>query len=953
MVAVLSASAAAVFPADRQVTAIRWPGGGPAPRVGEAHTPLLLAQHHPDALRVRLTCDAIEAAAPGRTLFATTRGAGGVAVSTDKDRVTVHLPAEATAPLVEAKRSHCPIVLTFSKSSWTFDAGANPRLAGQVPRAPVVSVLRTDVPIGSKDGAALLDVIVVAGPPATSPSKGQKALIAFTILAMGGSVLALGPRLPRRMRRSGGRRLWMPASVLPLVAVGMTMGLGAWWAIVGPVLYDDGWVLSTVQNSFASGQYSNYFDEFGATFPLGWLYDTLLAVIARLSPSLIALRGVSFLVLAASWYVLSHGLRMAIGRPPAAGVATMSAALLLFHVAWTNTLRPEPFVSLGSAICMVGVMSFHRRPRLAPIVVASTGAALATTLHPAGVVAWAPLVVAGWPILVWLQNRTRTVRVTLLTVALLVTSLTLLVLFADTDFATWQQNRALFVGGSAHSQSWRDELYRYSLLLQEPYGVAARRGSIFLGVGAIALYAMRQRRDSDAASAIPVQSMAVALALLLLTPSKWPWHLGGLAAFAALALAVEVERAARDSETDPGRGPLLFRRLGIAAVSAVVASTAWRGGDFWHPFALVTGFGSGAKNIVEVDLSNPVAWLVVAATLVGAAAVVARWHLVDAPSSSALCGLDWMPAIVASSLAVVTIAGFTVDAASRAPGWSLARQNVKSLTGASCGLAEHTVVEDYEAGAPWTKAPPFAEDVAVSAGALGAPESMREHAVQTPARPLARWTGSTGGGNAAIGTPWFLRPSDAKPLAGVVDVQLPARPELQLFAQTAAPGFEAVPLVLPAGAPGDWVPVRIHVPWAGGPTRIVAAGTSEAEVAVAIGTPRSAPRRNLDELLRSNRWTVLVTPQYRTYFPCIEAPTVRAGVATVPDLIIADDSHPHQPTSPFLHLRDAFDLEEWPALIDGAPPGWALRVVRVRPVEPSTVVAPVSLDADDAAALLR
>src|SRR5262249_29426753 len=156
-----------------------------------------------------------------------------------------------------------------------------------------------------------------------------------------------------------------------------------WW-FVGPVLYDDGWVLATVLKFSRNGTFSNYYDIFDTQYPLGFVQFLLHFVSSRVSTSLLWMRFPVLLIGGATWAVV----RTYLGRLDAASGRAARGALacmfLLFWFAWLSTLRPEPIIAMLSAIALVAVQRFYRDAAFGALVVAGFAAVVAVSIHPEG-----------------------------------------------------------------------------------------------------------------------------------------------------------------------------------------------------------------------------------------------------------------------------------------------------------------------------------------------------------------------------------------------------------------------------------------------------------------------------------------------------------------------------------------------------------------------------------------
>ena len=121
---------------------------------------------------------------------------------------------------------------------------------------------------------------------------------------------------------------------------------------------------------------------------------------------------------------------------------------------------------------------------------------------------------------------------------LVASSIGILLLFADTDLASWRRNRALFANDGFHSRGVREELDRYHDLLGN--GTIPQIATVLFGGIALVALAGALRRSGNIAAPLPFVSLAATVVMLAILPSKWIYHFGSAAALFAAAVAVGV-----------------------------------------------------------------------------------------------------------------------------------------------------------------------------------------------------------------------------------------------------------------------------------------------------------------------------------------------------------------------------------------------------------------------------
>lgn len=655
LVGAVAAVVAVIGPAHHDRTFVeRAPAGG-------AFEPVLVAAHRPQSLRAVVPCVyASRDGAPAEVL-GTTRdvavaerlslraGAGTVVAVLGTDEVVrVDVRAPTAAP--------CEVVLEIEArdlgaATWTLRSSSAPEdgATAEAP-PPVVSGFAA----GERAGEVRASLATFDA--SSHPSARQWFAVVVAVLATLAAALALARG---DGRASSGRRRARPWGRADAVVVAVTV---AWW-LAGPWFFDDGWLMATVRARAGSGSFSNYFDTLGSQMPLGFGHHVLLWPFAAFGAPFVWWRLVPVLSTLATWVVLRRIHARLAGVD--ADLVALAAAHLVFVVAWTMTLRPEPMVALLAAVALDATLRHRDTGRPAALATAATAAGVAMTLHPSGVVAAAPLVLAVAPLVARLR-RDRGAWLGLVTAAAIAGTATTLLLFADSDLARWRRDRGAFAGDGFHSRGVLDELDRYRDLLAN--GTVAQLASVLLTAVALAALLVEARRRSAHAARDVVLVVVVAVGLLALTPSKWTYHFGSLAAFAAVCVALQATRA-------PGTRTRTFVALG----TALAAARAFR-----HPRDAQYFIELGARAPALLGRSWP--WLLVAVAL-----------LVVAHRRPALARRS-----VTAALAVVVATSLVVDAARPVldgPAWALGRAGLADAVRGGCPFADDVEVSDLDAAA--------------------------------------------------------------------------------------------------------------------------------------------------------------------------------------------------------------------------------------------------------------
>ncbi len=144
-------------------------------------------------------------------------------------------------------------------------------------------------------------------------------------------------------------------------------------------------------------------------------------------------------------------------------------------LAWGMTVRPEPVTALLATGVLACMVRFVDRGSVTPLAAAALMAPLAVTGHHAGVVAFAPVLVAAPSVLRWARdNRTQAV-------ASITASLALgRSVFVGSDFQQRRADIETYRTLTSTATTWRDELLRYARLSEFPNATPLRRGSVVL-----------------------------------------------------------------------------------------------------------------------------------------------------------------------------------------------------------------------------------------------------------------------------------------------------------------------------------------------------------------------------------------------------------------------------------------------------------------------------------------
>lgn len=942
------------FVSNADSTTYRWSRGAPLGSSSNVQTldssaseaTLLLSARVPDRVDLHWTCtigqEQAESAAVSRTVLATFKGSenSGLYLETVANRFQFSVRGKLLASVQMAGSANeraCEYSIVIKKDgTWVLRRGTTV-LANGITELPYVTGVSTDLKpseIGPGE-SVVLDMTSVPHGPSTSGARTSLRLIASG-LGIGSVLLLLATthstHFGRRPVRDGLKwklplRRWT-AWLDHAVVIGVLL---AWW-LVGPVLFDDGWVMASIENYSSDLVVSNYYDSLNAALPLGYVHEVTIAAFGMVSRALLWLRVPALIAGLAAWAlvrsVVDHGARTLRSTAGFGPHITAASIFLLSWISWNNTLRPEPMTALLAVMALWVSVRFanDQDPRL--LIVGSIAVGLGLSMGTSGVVCLAPSIVVLPVLLVWLkEDRARRLLSLGAAIFIGITVLILAVLLVgDTDF--WSASRQTFRSEAVHSLGLFDEHSRYQLLFSEATSSAVRRLSVFLPfVVLITFIFRRDRRDTPAN--IPVLGLLAALLLLALTPSKWIWHFGSLAAIAAAACGTEVHRwttravQARNSSARP-----LFV-LGSTVFGAAVAWQSGFGG--WNDIALLRLNQDRGMQMASAILFDPLVMLAV----VLAVSVVLRLRATGDGRALKLTDAlgrvgAWIVPVTALVAVGTAVNAFALDGFGLSPGWSRGRQNIAELTAPTCGLADEILVPSIERTLPLANREGFDKSVDPANVSYASALTFEPDGVYFRSEAFyldvdAPVWGSRINGDDDTGwfaSPWYsvkeLRSHERADLF-VSTAGRPSSASNRLFLQVAretTSGVKYLPFVLLDSSQDSpyWQSVNIGPFVADEFTSAIRLigidGSQDVGGWLAFSSPyQSKVDRPLLDVIEERGGTVLVAPQIRTYFPCLRQPKIRNGSADLPSVIISVMGWPYLlPGSPHRLLSDVADL---------------------------------------------
>ncbi|GAA4688783.1 arabinosyltransferase EmbC [Pseudonocardia yuanmonensis] len=912
LLALLCAAALPFAPVTVSAPTVSWPQRATVPEP----TTLLLTAYRPLTLDVRVSCDAVRAAAGtgDRTVVATMRpdsaaaGASGLVVTATgtPDAPGVRVSAVGRVLLdAPIPTGSCLYTVHADGDGTVLDLDGARLASAFGATVPDVDLLTTSVTALPARGD-LAVTMRVDDEMASSPTPAK------TVLTWLAGVLALAALLclvlvDRRTDRARARWRWRPPALVDLlVPAVMTL-----WLFLAPSTDDDGYYAAMARNFRASGFVGNFYQLYDQSFvPFTWFYHLLAWWQTVAGDSAPAQRVPALVFGLIAWAAVRRFTATALreAAPDRRWIRSLSRTVLgITFLAWwlpqDMGVRPESAVTVGGALALLGVAVAVRRSRLSVAWLAFVAAAAGFAVHPTGFTALAPIV-AGLPAL-WQLVRTPSVLGTLARAVAVVSGATVASLLAFTDgaFRDFLRGQEIFLG-IQDQNDWADEIQRYNFLLTNiAMGSYAKRVAVLVTVVALLWFAVLVAAARARRLTVPWPLMfsgcTAALAFLLLwpTPSKWTHHFGALAAtcsaFLALLIVLGIPLARRLEARLPV--PLL---AAVAGSFVLALALAGQGPNAW-PYTWLIGIRRPEKApaVSVVEFGDPLWWLLGLAVIVGILALGARLrgtrdlrlHLLRAVPAMVVLGL------LANVVYLVGTFGLAVDRTSGS--WSFWGDNFRDPGARDCNAARAVRVLD-PAGArtltPATGLPEPAEPQGFAAD--GFPRG------DGPPLPPGRgmFAGSWGSFVARDGTPeattgqvttpWWDLPT--LPADGSAQVAVLAAGTLEQgnslvaeFGRRAADGtvrsVDTVPLTDTAS---DTIWRTFALPDAGGRADLVRLTAVDRSGGIggwlAFTAPAVAQQVPLREALPAG--AVALSWQVAFQFPCLPLPRVADGITEPP-----------------------------------------------------------------------
>ncbi|MGV6991991.1 MULTISPECIES: arabinosyltransferase domain-containing protein [Gordonia] len=707
---------------------ITWPAGQELNAETSSVMAPLIAQT-PQTLDARIPCSTLASAPTGVILATmpvsapTSKGSSLWVTGTDQAvTVTFRNSVAATAPRADLDR--CRELHIFSApsgpgaqfvglgDSTVLPPEKRPQVAG------IFSNLSPErVRAAAADGMSVS--IRVDNRYESSPTVLKIVVMVLAVISVIVALIALAQldRILGYHRRIGARtRAWWH-SLKPRATDLVVTAILLIWLFLGAGSPDDGYILNMGRTADGFGYLANYYRFYGIPeAPFDWYYS-FLSVWSSISSSILWMHIPAMVAGLVSWYVLSRVLLPRLGPAVRRSAWATWAAALTFTAFWLpfcSGLRSEGIIVLGSLLTWWAAEHAISTRRLLPAALAAGLAGFTLALAPHGVVGIAILLVAARALLhILLRRRNElggsrwTATAALVAPIVAAGMVVLVVVFRDQTLATVLEAIKLrYTVGPVIS--WHQEFLRYYFIsVVTDDGSLTRRVPLLLllaGLFVVVAVTLRRTRirgiDPGPVWRL-VGAVGVTLLLFVFTPTKWTIQFGVLAGLAA-AISAAATIAVVQSAARSARNLTVFVSGLLFAMAAAMA-----GYNSW-PFAYEYGISWFDRAPVIAGYGASTLFLILAVL----AAALAVWqHLrLDYVTNRGLAHSDTGPgetradrrrlflasspiAVIAGLLVVVEMLLFVKAAVTRYPAPTVLAENLNTLRGNPCGLADEVLVE--------------------------------------------------------------------------------------------------------------------------------------------------------------------------------------------------------------------------------------------------------------------
>lgn len=707
-----------------------WPQGQQLSGANSSVVAPLIAQT-PQSMDVRIPCSVLESVpAQGALIFATMptsapkSKASALYVTATATDITVTFRNTLAGSAPRADLGRCSELHIFSAPTGPGAqfVGLGPATTLEPSNRPQVDGIFSDLTAAQVTAAAdagmrvhvVIDNRYVSGPTILKLIVMVLAVIAVLVALFALYRLDVAYGYHRRIGTWIGalRRL-----VRPRVTDVAVTGVLLVWTFLGAGSPDDGYILNMGRTADASGYLANYYRWYGIPeAPFDWYYS-FLAHWSSISTTILWMHIPPLIAGLVSWFILSRVLLPRLGpavRHNPWAIWAAATVFTSFWLAFCSGLRSEGIIVLGSLLTWWAAEQAIATRRLLPAAIGAITAGFTLALAPHGVIGIAILLVAARPLLHVLLDRRREGGLLPLAAPIAAAGvLVLVVVFRDQTLATVLEAMKLrYQVGPVIS--WHQEFLRYYFIsVTTDDGALTRRVPLlllFAGIIVAAAVMLRRTRISgvDPAPAWRlIGAVGVTLLLFIFTPTKWTIQFGVFAGLAGAIAAIATIAVAQAGARSARNLTVFVSGLFFALAAAMAGKNAW-------PF--VYEYGVSWFDRAPVLAGRPISTIFLILAVITAG--IAVWqhlrldyvenkglsHVTDGPGESKAdrrrLFLASSPiALIAGILVIAEVLVFAKAAVTRYPLATVFGENVNTLRGNPCGLADQILIEpDANAG---------------------------------------------------------------------------------------------------------------------------------------------------------------------------------------------------------------------------------------------------------------
>ena len=526
----------------------------------------------------------------------------------------------------------------------------------------------------------------------TTPSPLKYAAIFGAFLA---TVVAIGSLVRLDLSDGRGHRRALPKHWLrPRLVDGVVVGVLCVWHVIGANTSDDGYILTMARVAEKAGYMANYFRWFGVPeAPFGWYYY-VLQWFSDVSTNSVWVRIPALLCAIGCWLLISREVLPRLGRTVRNDKVALYTAGLVFLAFWLpydNGLRPEPVVALGALLTWCSVERAIATSRTTPIAIACLIGAFTLAAAPTGLMCVAILLAGLRPMIKVIIRRRRDVGLFAQLAPIASAGVLILtIVYSDQSFAAIREANSVrsLIGPNL---PWMKDFLRYYYLILPTVDGSTPRRFAFLIMLLCALTSVlvllrkgRVRGVAIGPSWRLIGAVFGTMFFMMFNPTKWTHHfgayasIGGAVAGLAAVLVAPYVLGVRRNRTLFLAGVLFILAFSFASVNGYWYVSSW--GVPW--FDKQVSFHAIQAPDILLGLFGLSLLLLLWQTMRGDHEMKPQGRIISAPLTVAV-------ALVVAFEVLSLVKG----AIWQYPAYSVARQNITAIGGASCGMANDVLVE--------------------------------------------------------------------------------------------------------------------------------------------------------------------------------------------------------------------------------------------------------------------